>query len=94
MNAEEKKRVYDTLLSAPGMEDEVRVDIKIRRKHLLLFKHILGLHVLPQASELLKHVDPDFFSAMSELGDKFLEKAGLADFNAKFVSVYEVGDKS
>jgi len=94
MNADEKKRVYDTLMSAPGMEDEVRVDIKIQRKHLLLFNHILGLGILPQASELLKHVDDGFFGAMKELGGKFLEKAGLADFNAKFISVHEGGDKS
>lgn len=94
MNSEEKKRVYDTLLSAPGMEDEVRVDVRIPRKHLLLFNHILGLQVLPQASELLKHVDADFFTAMKDLGARFLDKAGLADFNAKFISVHEAGDKS
>lgn len=94
MNAEERARVYDTLLSAPGMDDEVRIDIKIPRKHLLLFNHILGLPQLGQASDILKHIDPGFFETMKELGERFLEKAALKDFNAKFMGVNPEGLKS
>ncbi|ALM50128.1 hypothetical protein AMR72_15230 [Flavobacterium psychrophilum] len=94
MNAEEVSRVYDTLLSAPGMEDEVRVDIRIARKHLLLLNHILGLPGLTTASELLKHIDATFFENMKELGERFLDKASLTAFNAKFISVNNPGPKS
>ncbi len=91
MNAEERARVYDTLLSAPGMEDAVRIDMKIPRKQLLVLNHILSLPDLSKASELLKHIDGDLFRGLKELGGAFLEKSSLVEFNAKFINVNQSG---
>ncbi|MFP5439042.1 MAG: hypothetical protein ACLGH8_14775 [Bacteroidia bacterium] len=94
MNADEVARVYDTLLSAPGMDDEVRVDMRILRKQLFLLNHILNLPSLVQASELLKYIDKGFYRDLTELGTKFLDKASLTEFNAKFMNVNPQAPKS
>lgn len=94
MTTNEVARVYDTLLSAPGMDDAVRIDMKIARKQLLLLNHILNLPELAKASELLQHLEGGYFEALKELGSTFLEKSSLVDFNAKFMTLNQGGNKS
>jgi hypothetical protein len=94
MTTNEVARVYDTLLSAPGMEDAVRIDMKIPRKQLLVLNHILSLPDLSKASELLGHLEGELFAGLRELGKTFLEKSSLVEFNAKFMTVNQEGNKS
>jgi hypothetical protein len=94
MTTNEVARVYDTLLSAPGMDDGVRIDMRIPRKQLLLLNHILNLPELSKASELLKHLEGGLFDTLKELGNTFLEKSSLVEFNAKFMNVNHEGTKS
>ena len=34
-------KVYDTILSIPGMNDTVKIDLRISRKNLLLLNHVI-----------------------------------------------------
>jgi len=34
-------RVYDTILSIPGMNDTVKIDLKISRKNVLLLNRVI-----------------------------------------------------
>ena len=36
MNAKELASVYDTIMSIPGMNDQIKIDLKIRRRNVLL----------------------------------------------------------
>ncbi|MXN91689.1 hypothetical protein GR160_10670 [Flavobacterium sp. Sd200] len=95
MTTNEVARVYDTLLSAPGMDDAVRIDMKIPRKQLLVLNHILNLPDLSKASELLRHLESGkLFTELRELGNAFLEKSSLVEFNAKFITVHQENNKS
>ena len=34
-------KVYDTILSIPGMNDTVKIDLRISRKNVLLLNHVI-----------------------------------------------------
>jgi hypothetical protein len=36
MNAKELASVYDTIMSIPGMNDQIKIDLKISRRNVLL----------------------------------------------------------
>ena len=87
MTTNEVARVYDTLMSAPGMNDAVRVDIRVSRKNLLLLNHVLAVAAKEETSDLLKHVGSEHLEALKAVGQEFLQKGGLVDFNEKFLGL-------
>jgi hypothetical protein len=36
MNAKELASVYDTIMSIPGMNDQIKIDLKISRRNVLI----------------------------------------------------------
>lgn len=87
MTTHEVARVYETLLSAPGLDDAVRIDMKIPRRQLLIINHILNLPAIGKGSELLQHLDGAFFDGLKELGELLLERSALVEFNKKLMRV-------
>lgn len=53
----EVAKVFDTVLSIPGMSENVKIDLKISRKNVLLLSHFIeqGLLLEKDFSSLMKH---------------------------------------
>ncbi|XHR94262.1 hypothetical protein ACFJIV_28910 [Mucilaginibacter sp. UC70_90] len=76
--------LYETLLSVPGMNESVKLNLSISRRQLLLLGQILdsGLSQ-PESSGLLSALPQDAGPALSELISDCLDKAGLTELNQK-----------
>jgi hypothetical protein len=87
MKAEELEKVYETLLSVPGMNDAVKMDLKIPRKTVLLLTEVLRkgmskeMHNLGfgMADSLSEPVQKELDALILEC----LEKAGLTELSGR-----------
>jgi len=83
-------KVYETLLCSPGMNEAVKVDVKISRKTVLLLNSIIenGLKKEGgQTSELLELVPEEDLSELQYFGEECLKKAGLTNLHEKMKSL-------
>jgi hypothetical protein len=79
-------RVYDTILSIPGMNDTVRIDVKISRKNILLLNSVIerGLPVMDEdKTNLLNSVPREELEELTSFGKNCLQKAELTDLHEK-----------
>jgi len=79
-------KVYETLLCSPGMNEAVKIDVKINRKTVLLLNSVLenGLNKDgAPTSELLELVPKDDLTELKAFGEECLKKAGLTELNEK-----------
>lgn len=80
-------RVFDTILSIPGMNEVVKIDLKISRKNVLLLHHVIrrGLSVNDdeKASVLLGSIAEENLAELRQFGDECLQKAGLIELSEK-----------
>ena len=87
----EFSKVYDTILSSPGMNEVVRIDLKISRKNVLLLSNLID-QVLTQekdSSNLLSTVSLEGLSELRNLSSECLQKAGLVELNEKLLTLSE-----
>ncbi len=84
-------KLYDTILSIPGMSELVKIDLKISRKEVLLLSHVisLGINQKETPSDLLKSIAPEELLGMQKIAQDCLEKAGLVALNEKLTSLSE-----
>ncbi len=81
-------KVYDTILSIPGMNETVKIDLKISRRNVLLLNSVIerGLTVKDgddKSSNLLDIVSKETLQELSNLSDDCLKKAGLTELSEK-----------
>lgn len=81
-------KVYDTILSIPGMNETVKIDLKISRRNVLLLNSVIerGLTVKDaddKSSNLLDIVPKETLQELSSLSDDCLKKAGLTELSEK-----------
>ncbi len=80
-------RVYDTILSIPGMSETVKIDLKISRKNVLLLSSVIerGLSIKDgeKPSDLLNSVPPENLQELKALAGECLHKAGLIELSEK-----------
>jgi hypothetical protein len=81
-------RVFDTILSIPGMNETVKIDLKISRRNVLLLNSVIerGLTVKDaddKSSNLLDVVPKETLQELTNLSDDCLKKAGLTELSAK-----------
>ena len=80
-------QVYDTILSIPGMNDTVKIDLKISRKNVLLLTRViergLGIKQDDKSSNILDIVPKEILQEFTALADDCLKKAGLTDLSDK-----------
>lgn len=81
-------KVYDTILSIPGMNETVKIDLKISRRNVLLLNSVIerGLTVKDaddKSSNLLDVVPKETLQELSSLSDDCLKKAGLTELSEK-----------
>lgn len=80
-------KVYDTILSIPGMNDTVKIDLRISRKNVLLLNHVIerGLAVKDDDKNegLLSNIPDENLKELKIIAGQYLEKAGLIELNEK-----------
>lgn len=83
-------QVFDTIMSIPGMNEPVRIDLKISRKNVLLLHHVIerGLQKSDSSpSVLLKRTAEENISELRQLSADCLGRAGLAELNEKLTHI-------
>jgi hypothetical protein len=79
-------KVYETLLCSPGMNEAVKIDVKINRKTVLLLSSVLEgalARDAAQAQELLGLVPAEDVEELKRFGDECLKKAELLELSQK-----------
>jgi hypothetical protein len=77
--------VYETLLCSPGMNEVVKIDVRLNRKTVLLLNSIIeaGLNEDGDKQELFKLVPSEDINKLREFSDECLSKAGLKELSDK-----------
>lgn len=80
-------KVYDTILSIPGMNEVVKIDLKISRKNVLLLNQVIerGLSAKDddKSSALLGNIPEESLLELKNLSEECLQKAGLIELSEK-----------
>lgn len=83
-------KVFDTVLSIPGMNDNVKIQLSIPRKNVLLLSKVIerGLTVKDNAEEnnVLDIAPKETLQELNAISDELLRKAGLIEMNEKLKS--------
>jgi len=91
LSTSEAGKVFDTVLSIPGMNETVKIDLKISRKNVLLLSHVLerGLAKMNEDGDagLLSKLPRDTFAELNQITTDCLQKAGLSELNEKLKSL-------
>lgn len=84
-------KVFDTVLSIPGMNETVKIDLKISRKNVLLLNHVIehGLTLGNDAPGLLRSLSEEGLSEIRNVSEECLQKAGLVELNQKLTTLSE-----
>lgn len=84
-------KVYDTILSIPGMNETVKIDMRISRKNVLLLNSVIkrGLAAKDddKLSNLLANIPAESLQELNTLADDCLTKAGLTELSEKLNSL-------
>ena len=77
--------VYETLLCSPGMNEAVKIDVKLNRKTVLLLNSVIesALNDKGESQELLKLIPADDAEELRVFADDCLKKAGLKELSEK-----------
>ncbi|MBE8726331.1 hypothetical protein [Flavobacterium hungaricum] len=89
-------QVFDTILSIPGMNEPVRIDLKISRKNVLLLHHVIERGLLENnisPSVLLQATSAENINELKQLSADCLGRAGLTELNEKLAGL-STGKKS
>jgi hypothetical protein len=85
-------RIYETVLSIPGMSDNVKIALNIPRKNVLLLSKVIerGLSVKDtddKSNNVLDIVPKETLQELLSLASDLLGKAGLTEMNQKLQSL-------
>jgi hypothetical protein len=85
-------KVYDTILSIPGMNESVKIDMKISRKNVLLLNSVIKRGLNPKDDDdksvnLLGSVPPETLQELHTFANDCLTKAGLTELSEKLNSL-------
>ena len=91
MTVNDVTRVYDTILSIPGMNETVKIDLKVSRKNILLLSNIIEIGLSAKNGQgptsLLSIASKDTIQELKEFAIDCLEKAGLKELNEKLCTL-------
>lgn len=87
----EVAKVFDTVMSIPGMSEVVKIDLKISRKNVLLLSHFIeqGLLLEKDVSSLMGSMSDEGLTDLKNLSNECLQKAGLVELNQKLLTLSE-----
>ena len=80
-------KVFETVLSIPGMNDNVKIQLTIPRKNVLLLSKVIerGLAGKERLSDdnILDITSKETLQELDSISDEILKKAGLIEMNEK-----------
>lgn len=80
-------KIFDTVLSIPGMNDNVKIQLSIPRKNVLLLSKVIerGLYANDSSDEnnILDIASKETLVELTEISNDLLKKAGLIEMNEK-----------
>ncbi|MDD2675834.1 MAG: hypothetical protein PHF81_13235 [Flavobacterium sp.] len=82
-------KVFDTILSTPGMNEMVKIDLKISRKNVLLLHHVIerGMTVENDVSGVLGSLSKEGLLELKNVAEECLQKAGIVELNQKLTTL-------
>jgi len=86
MTTNDVAKVFDTILSIPGMNEVVKIDMKVSRKNVLLLSQVIERGLSEKAddkSTLLANIEPENLQELKLLSQECLQKAGLIELSEK-----------
>ena len=90
LSEKEMSLLYETLMSAPGMSETVKVDLKMPRKNVLLLAKVIEKGLQTKAADvdgLAKAAGDGSLEALQQAGTELLSKAGLSDMHTRLNSL-------
>lgn len=86
-------KVFDTILSTPGMNEMVKIDLKISRKNVLLLNQVIERGLSGKEDDkllsLLGNISQESVQELKMLADECLQKAGLVELTEKLNTLGE-----
>jgi hypothetical protein len=83
-------RIYEMVLSAPGMSEEVKVVLKMSRKNILFLSKVIetGLSTEDKNEKVfpLEIIPKETIKELEALTNEMLQKTGLAEIHQKLYS--------
>lgn len=82
--------LYETIMSAPGMSETVKLDLKMPRKNVLLLTKVIEKGLQAKAADvdgLAKAAGDGSLEALKQVSTELLNKAGLSDMYERLVSL-------
>ena len=80
----DRAKVFETILSSPGMRETCKIVLNPSRQTIFLFSHMIerGLEKGEQenSDEILSFLPPQSLSELKTIVDEMLQKSGLTDF--------------
>ncbi|KIO54478.1 hypothetical protein IW18_02885 [Flavobacterium hibernum] len=87
MTTNDVAKVFDTVLSIPGMNDVVKIDLKISRKNVLLLNHVIERGLSAKGNDkpsiLMSSIQEENLQELKLFGEECLQKAGLIELSEK-----------
>jgi len=80
-------KVFDTVLSIPGMNDNVKIQLSIPRKNVLLLSKVIERGIsfkdFNEENSIIDIASKETFDELREVANELLTKAGLMEMNEK-----------
>ncbi|MEJ5144724.1 hypothetical protein WH188_05195 [Sphingobacterium sp. MYb388] len=79
MEEKDLKWVYGTILSAPGMDELVKLDFKASRKVILLLGEVIGRGLKSKGNGLPECVEQEMLHELQMISENFIARAGMTE---------------
>ena len=91
INMLDLKKLYDTVMSIPGMNESVKIDLRIPRKNVLLISKLIqrglpGSEKKGGGGAIVEGLSQDCIKELQDVSKELLTKAGLIEMNEKLDS--------
>ena len=87
MEKNELGKVYGALLCSPGMNEQVKIDLKINRRAVLLLSQVIERGLSTKGNDahfgMIDAAAKEELEELKKLSQDCLDKAGLTDLNEK-----------
>ena len=85
--SKEKSKVYETVLSSPGMTEKCKINLLISRQNILLLARLIEAGLLSDKKsfddEIVTSLSKEFSEEFKGIHEEILKKGELAEFYEK-----------